>query len=368
MLLKNNSNPNICWYCNEAINELNDSDEHIIPESLGGKIHSYGLLHRTCNNKLGGQVDKSISEQLGFLAFMADVKNRKNKNRVYYMNASDGKKYAMTDRRTLKHSAEILLPNNKTITLTAKDQNELLFKLHTKLDLLCKGGHYNKEKTLESIKGNKEGDIIVYFTNGLDPQDLRSSKIGGFDLQQAISKIAVNFAVLSGLLNSFLHEIVRFIKSEKDEDIIGKQRVFCRPHYPSYLPPYYPKEQEISHVISIHADPFFSKALIYIELFNVECYFVMVSYNYQGPYIQKTIKQSLSGEITETQTSWPTRPMPFYYAYEFSPYHHSELNQRIINCQKTIRFKRFERLTILNDPSIRAIELEQNDRDVLNDC
>jgi len=62
-----------CVICLCDIDPSNDSDEHIIPASVGGKLKRRGVLCRSCNNAAGEEWDAELARQLNFFSVAFDV-------------------------------------------------------------------------------------------------------------------------------------------------------------------------------------------------------------------------------------------------------------------------------------------------------
>lgn len=70
-----------CIYCNEQEFESGSgSEEHVILSSLGGRKASRNICCVTCNNRLGGEIDHDLSDQLSFLSTMLDITTGRNQS------------------------------------------------------------------------------------------------------------------------------------------------------------------------------------------------------------------------------------------------------------------------------------------------
>jgi len=67
----------ICAICGKAITDADDSDEHIIPASIGGRRTVRSFLHRVCNNTTGHTWDAELERQLRPLALQFGVKRQR---------------------------------------------------------------------------------------------------------------------------------------------------------------------------------------------------------------------------------------------------------------------------------------------------
>jgi hypothetical protein len=66
-----------CILCDCAIDDQNDSEEHVIPSSIGGRLRVRGFLCKDCNNRTGSTWDGKLAEQLNFWClFFSIVRER----------------------------------------------------------------------------------------------------------------------------------------------------------------------------------------------------------------------------------------------------------------------------------------------------
>jgi 5-methylcytosine-specific restriction endonuclease McrA len=56
-----------CYSCGVLFDETNNSLEHIINNSIGGRWRSKWLLCKDCNDKFGGSIDRVLDKQLGMI-------------------------------------------------------------------------------------------------------------------------------------------------------------------------------------------------------------------------------------------------------------------------------------------------------------
>lgn len=74
-----------CIFCKK---QIDGSDEHVIPESLNGKLHSKTLICKKCNQKFGGKLDPILKETLFMQLHLLGFENAKS-FRVRIMPAND---------------------------------------------------------------------------------------------------------------------------------------------------------------------------------------------------------------------------------------------------------------------------------------
>lgn len=60
----------------------NKSEEHIIPNSIGGKIKSYWLLCRNCNSRFGNTIDSDFARSYEDIVAMINLKRDQQKEYI----------------------------------------------------------------------------------------------------------------------------------------------------------------------------------------------------------------------------------------------------------------------------------------------
>ena len=69
-----------CRGCNETITEENDSEAHIIPNALGGRLAPKGIICRTCNSVLDKFADNALVEAFGAWPTLLDIPRQRGSN------------------------------------------------------------------------------------------------------------------------------------------------------------------------------------------------------------------------------------------------------------------------------------------------
>ena len=73
------SSPRDCYLCLSPLTGEARSEEHIIPNALGGRCSSYDLLCRDCNNSTGQRIDAELASQLLPVANLLGIKRERGK-------------------------------------------------------------------------------------------------------------------------------------------------------------------------------------------------------------------------------------------------------------------------------------------------
>lgn len=67
----------VCVCCNVLITEVNNSREHIIPNSIGGRLKTKGFICAKCNNSTGEEWDSELARQMNPLClFFGIIRDR----------------------------------------------------------------------------------------------------------------------------------------------------------------------------------------------------------------------------------------------------------------------------------------------------
>jgi len=68
-----------CIYCGTPFTKVNNSDEHLISEGIGGKLSRKFLLCKECNNKILSKFDAALQEHLALFLNLKKIKGKRNK-------------------------------------------------------------------------------------------------------------------------------------------------------------------------------------------------------------------------------------------------------------------------------------------------
>ena len=84
-----------CFFCDELLNEKNTSVEHIIPNSIGGRLKSKKILCKRCNSKLGEKFDSEISKMFNLTMLINNIKRddgkTPRKEKIYKQKSENSK-------------------------------------------------------------------------------------------------------------------------------------------------------------------------------------------------------------------------------------------------------------------------------------
>jgi len=266
-----------CIFCN---NPLDGSDEHIIPESVNGRLHSKLLICHNCNSKkFGRNIDPVLAETFKSLLFLLGLKNA----RPMQLEAPDGRKYLMDQRGKVSQIAPEYSVEKKdgltyiSVTGDVKDTIRKFAKLAAP--------YWNPEHDANNVKITQpEGD---------NPPLSTESKIEVTDrLILLLNKIILEFYAFHQLDLTLISDLVAKVGNL---DLSLDNVIFTNFHqeFREF------ENEEISHFLTIRTSGNFLYG--YVEIFNVVCGLIVFSENYTGAPIEVTYHQNaLTGEkLTE---------------------------------------------------------------------
>jgi hypothetical protein len=259
---------NYCYSCKEIIASYNRSQEHIIPNSIGGQIKSDKLLCKSCNENFGNGIDKILNNQLGFFGVLLNIKRDRTPEKLYVKGEYDtGEvRYVGTG---MKGGYKIIIPVKKNDIIEYVD---IYPKTEQEFNRLKKQQEKSLKKIFKDIKTEEYSEYNekkLLFSTEKNP-----ITIGGNDFFRAICKIVVNFYISQGGILNQVSGLIDFISNNNN---VAKS-IF---YYPD-LEILQREPDEIAYIIYIQGDSKEKIAYSYIELFSSHCIWVNIDENYKG--------------------------------------------------------------------------------------
>lgn len=262
--------------CNNSLNFDNSSKEHIIQNFLGGRLSSYKLLCKACNEGFGNTIDKELEQQIGMFTHHLGISRQRNNNINVKLPliAADGelryvdKKLKPLNELTYQIEGEniVLYENDERFEKTKnKKQKELEKKFKVSYSEYIKPPT-KKKYHIQNKLSNEVGDI----------------SFGGSDFFRAIAKIAVNYYLNMGYDRKFCINPITFIKGGMEINDIAYF------YYSTTTEIHALVDDEVSHLIHIYGDSKSKILYAYVELFNTENAIIVFDRNYDGPNINET--------------------------------------------------------------------------------
>jgi hypothetical protein len=259
-----------CYFCGNdyALNSF--PEEHIIPNSLGGRLKSTKLICEKCNQKCGRTVDLEWSKLA--LGSFVNVKRDRGNNPLIKGVTESGLKIAF-DHRLIPHLIEPFIE---------RDQSGQIKRIvaHNKeavKSLLRKEKENNPDLDIDELE-KKISEEEMVFTEPVFPQGYA---FGGNKLfGQAVTRVGTNYFMHSGGNKNDIYTTIQYLK-----DSIKFDEAVAFHFYPEQsVNPY--SENEISHLLYLHGSYEQRILYCYVELFSCFCFLIQLSTYYTGPDLE----------------------------------------------------------------------------------
>lgn len=275
----------ICYNCKFPFSEVGASDEHIIPDALGGKgLISNNLLCRKCNNEWGASIDNGLIAQLGSIADLIGAKrDRKNEAKQIPVSSDNPNITSIQSGGKRNYRIQIPIPDtNDTIKLNDKTPKGVVEKAKKLVNQLAmKYGQFSDIDIEKEIFWTVDPPCMIFIGNHLEGNK-RFVKIGR-DSLLGIVKILVSYGGSEGVPFEELERPLRYLNQRKATN--------------RFLQPYYVDgclgNESISHTIYLKGSPEDHLLFAYIELFGTCCFIALMNSNYHGPELESAVSVDL---------------------------------------------------------------------------
>lgn len=260
------NNMKCCFHCDDDIGDHNDSEEHIIPRAIGGRLTVSGFICRSCNSRTGEKWDSPLAAQLNPLSLLLQIQRQGGDVPAQKFKTITGQEIK------LHHDGSMSLPIPQihrtiengvdTIHVSASSQKVVRQAIR---------GIRRKEKLnidLESLTG------IMDRMETLDDPITMSLDFGGPDAGRSIVKTALSFAVKNGISAYDCDLAIRYLNDPQGEACFGY-------YYESDLISGRPEDRVI-HCVALNGNPDTGMLVGYVEYFSSRRMVVMLSDRYTG--------------------------------------------------------------------------------------
>jgi hypothetical protein len=281
---------NKCLICGVDLDQNNQSEEHIIPNSLGGVLTSRLLICSDCNSKFGADCDAKLAEDLKLFANFLDIKRDRGENRplvgeapnANYLIRPGGKPELIKPVIEIDESKK-----GKRIHIEARDMDQAkeilegLKRKHPEIDVerALSQAEHKREYLDEFLKLN-------FVFRGRD--SLRAVvKMAFFYLKYKIPELVIDET-----------NIISFLKNESD----FREVYFFYPDTQTILTP----DKTVCHSIIIKSYPVYRTLVAFVELYNSVSFIVELSHDFadevQEVYIYDVLNRV---ELRNVEITYP---------------------------------------------------------------
>ena len=180
----------LCAICGNEITKINDSTEHVIPQSIGGGLVVRGFICKSCNDSTGAKWDSVLAKQLNPLSLFFGVVRERGQVPSQLFKTTAGETLmqhvdgSFSPEKPLYQ--ETSTPSGKEIRISARSDKELNKMLR---DLKKNYPQVNLDELKQKVSHAQEypkGEILY------------SLQVGGEEAGRSIVKTALSFAYSVG--------------------------------------------------------------------------------------------------------------------------------------------------------------------------
>jgi hypothetical protein len=258
--------------CDIDITKVNETEEHIILNALGGRLKSKELICHECNIGFGTLFDDELARQMEVFTNLLNIKrDRGTPNSIVIENSKTGEKVIIRPGgkpEMFKPEINITSNNSKaTISFAARNMKE------ARKILAGQKRKYPQIEIEEALNTSRKSSGYLKSS-----YEIRM-KIGGTNSLRSVCKTAMHYYILTGGDRQYIEHLIPFVKQQKEVNCVGfyyteNEIIFNRP-------------RGIYHTILLIGDSCDNSLIAYIELFSGIKYIVLLNENYKGVGVEK---------------------------------------------------------------------------------
>lgn len=268
-----------CIFCKE---QLDGSDEHVIPDSLNGKLHSTTLICKKCNQRFGEKLDHVLKKALFIQLHLFGFDNAKS----FVVQDDNGNRYKV-DHSGNFHPVNVDVQQfnvDGMQGISASGKAEQAAEAFVKKMIRT----YGKEETRQAVLDRR----IQVIERNIVPNSLTSEsplKVSP-TLLLALEKIIVEYYAFCGLDINLIKDRLSYVH---DLDLNRVDITICNQDQKLRKP----GKEETSHLIVLRSRADTKELYAYIELFNVICGYSVLVKDYIGPAVNFVYHQDVEDGV-----------------------------------------------------------------------
>lgn len=256
----------LCALCDVEITEQNDSKEHIIPNSIGGRKKVTGFICKDCNNKSGHAWDDELANDLNPLSLFLGIKRERGKAPSQVFGTTSGEEVQLHSDGRMSYSqpqySENKVGEQTIISIKARSIQEVKSMLK---GIKRKYPNIDINQVISSYEEHSS------YISGMLKFDL---SFGGQKTGRSVVKSVMALAVESGINPKDCDNAQEYLLNEHGEPCFGY-------YYEKDLVTNRPDGIPI-HCIFVKGDPNNRQLIGYAEFFGFQRMIVCLSEKYDG--------------------------------------------------------------------------------------
>jgi hypothetical protein len=255
-----------CALCNQELTPDNDSREHIVPESIGGRRRVKGFLCIDCNSRAGEKWDSVTARQLNALCLLFAIQRQTGTVRTRPLKTESGQIVR------LHADGHLSLPDTQPAITIDGSEVKIQAPRQTTAEV---------RKMLRGLERRyPQLDVEQAMQNATEQRSYLSEPVretfnfGGHESGRSVVKSALALAVDSGIKAPLCEEATECLRNEGKAPCFGyfykRDLVRKRP------------SNRVFHCVAIKAEPSSQRLIGYVELFSLYRMVVCLSSRYTG--------------------------------------------------------------------------------------
>lgn len=248
------------------------SNEHIIPNAIGGRKKSSECICTNCNSKSGDQWDAALCKQFNILCIWFGIRRERGTVQNETVREANGEEIVLSPRGTVQprmpQFSEVALGKGRVIISVQSNNRDQAIKMIK--GIAKKKGYAYSLTDLEYSESLLDGDLEF-----VTSYDLASPKIG-----RSVTKMIYLFSISNGLKKDDMPTAWAYLSQDPSP------QCFC-PYYDDDPIKNRPAGIPI-HVLHVVGDPQERILYGYVELFGLFKYIFKLSDSYAGEKIEFT--------------------------------------------------------------------------------
>ncbi|GGF66936.1 hypothetical protein GCM10011332_21280 [Terasakiella brassicae] len=278
----------ICCLCGDKITKKNDTNEHIIPNAVGGRLKVRGFICDPCNNSTGHTWDTALAKQMEQMCLLFNIKRERGSVQSLNIPTDNGEHIRFNPDGTMgltkPQFSEFVEGRDVSVSISANSVKEAKKMLK---------GVKRKYPKIDTDKFLEEGKITSSYPEG----NLRFSHHFGEELAGKSSvKTAMAFAALNGIEAGRCDVALAYLMTADSSKCFGHYYdgdfVLNRP------------DDAVFHCVNVTGIPSENLLVSYVEYFGFQRMIICLSENYNGPELSYTYAiDPVAGEEIDIQVN-----------------------------------------------------------------
>lgn len=277
----------VCAFCNEELVGQSRSKEHVIPNSIGGRLKTAEFICARCNNTKGDSWDSELAQQLNWFSLSLGITRERGVPPGQLVDTVDGRQYTLLPDGSFSPKSsysEELVDGKKRINIVAASVREAKKRL---------SGVAKKHPTFNLEQALSELEIQTAY---LDSPLTVELSLGGEASGRSLVKTALAFASYCRVPHREFGKALDYLLDAQAEPPYGH----------AYLSDLVINRDSktIFHCVSLKSDSEKNRLWSYIEYFGMFRILVLINDNYVGPVIDETYALNpITGEEIDVEVN-----------------------------------------------------------------